>query len=239
MVQDCCTHVKGFIGDLENMYSDDELVDEELLEILYENPFQKKETQISYLHIQEKSQQLIISSSTERDMSQNSDSTNYISFLEVDDNFQQSCQSFCDRQRSWDCQSNSSLDYSTSEILLQEEVAPSQSENSILQQQSLQSYNTCVIDYIENDNSGKSQSCSPSTCSFSEIASKEKSDFEIMVEGRPLHVDQIQILPEDLHEYINSSFLVEDDQPSDLKRDGCIDLFSYEYSQPVTISVSE
>ena len=63
-------------------------VDEELLEILYENPFQKKEIQISCLHIQEKFQQLIISSSTERDMSQNSDSTSCISLREVDDNLQ-------------------------------------------------------------------------------------------------------------------------------------------------------
>ena len=85
LVQDCCIHAKGFIEYLEHMYSDDELVDEELLEILHENPFQEKETQISCLHIQEKSQQLIISSSTERDMSQNSDSSSYISFLEVDE----------------------------------------------------------------------------------------------------------------------------------------------------------
>ena len=35
-------HVKGFIDNLENLYSDDELVDEEILEILYEKPFQKK-----------------------------------------------------------------------------------------------------------------------------------------------------------------------------------------------------
>ena len=63
-------------------------MDEEILEILYENPFQKKEIQISCLHIQEKSQQLIISSSTEKDMSQNSDSSSYISFGEIDDNLQ-------------------------------------------------------------------------------------------------------------------------------------------------------
>ena len=86
LVQDCCTHVKYFIGDLENMYSDDELVDEEILEILYENTFQKKEIQISCLHIQEKYQQLISFSSTEKDMSQNYDSTSYISFSEIDDN---------------------------------------------------------------------------------------------------------------------------------------------------------
>ena len=90
-------HAKGFIEDLEKLYSDDELVDEEILEILYEKPFQKKEIKISCLYIQEKSQQLIIYSSTERDMSQNSDSTSYISFFEVDNNLQQSCQYLCDQ----------------------------------------------------------------------------------------------------------------------------------------------
>ena len=83
-----------------------------------------------------------------------------------------------------------------------------------------------MIDYTEDDNSRKSQSCSPSTCSFSENASKEKSDFEIVVEERPLHVDQIQISPKDLHEYIKPSLLVEYDQPSDLKGNGCSNLFS-------------
>ena len=31
LVQDCCMHVKGFIEDLENMHSDDEFMDEEIL----------------------------------------------------------------------------------------------------------------------------------------------------------------------------------------------------------------
>ena len=70
-----------------------------------------------------------------------------------------------------------------------------------------------MIDYTKDDNFGKSQSCSPSTCSFSENASEEKSDFEIVVEGRPLHVDQIHISPKDLHDYMNISLLEEDDQP--------------------------
>ena len=60
-----------------------------------------------------------------------------------------------------------------------------------------------------------------------------------MVEGRLLHVDQIQISPKDLHEYIKLSLLEEDDQPDDLKGDGRTDLFSEECNQPVTISVSE
>ena len=91
----------------------------------------------------------------------------------------------------------------------QEEASPSQSENSFLKLQSLESYNAYVIDYTEDDNYGKYQSHSPSRCSFFENASKEKSDFE--VEGILLHVDQIQISPEYLHEYINLSLLEEDD----------------------------
>ena len=96
-----------------------------------------------------------------------------------------------------------------------------------------------MIDYIENDNSRKSQACIPPPCLFSKIASKEKTDFEIMVEGRPLHVDQIKISPEALHKNINPSLLVEDDQPSDLKGDGCTNLFTEECNHPVTISISE
>ena len=96
-----------------------------------------------------------------------------------------------------------------------------------------------MIDYREDDNSEKSQSCDPSICSFSENASKEKSYFEIVVEGRPLHVDQIHISPKYLHDYMKISLLEEDDQPSDLKGDGCTNLFSEECNQPVTIYVNE
>ena len=60
-----------------------------------------------------------------------------------------------------------------------------------------------------------------------------------MLEGRPLHVDQIQISPKDLQEYIKLSLLEEDDHPSDLKGDGCSDFISEECNQLVTISISE
>ena len=96
-----------------------------------------------------------------------------------------------------------------------------------------------MIDYTEDDDSRKSQSCSPSTCLFSKNASEEKSDFEIVVEERLLHVDQIQISPKDLHDYMKISLLEEEDQPSDLKGYGCTGLFSEECNQPITISVSE
>ena len=49
-----------------------------------------------------------------------------------------------------------------------------------------------------------------------------------MVEGIPLLVDQIQISPEDLHQHIKTPLLIEDDQPSDLKGDGCTNFFSEE-----------
>ena len=154
LVQDYCMHVKGVIENLENMYGDDEFMDEDILEILYENPFQKKEIQNSCLDIQENYQQLIISSLTERDTSQNYDSTNYISFLQIDDNLQQTCQSLCDQEGSWDCQSDPSSYYSSSEILLQEEASHFQPENTILQQQFLRITNTYVADYIKNYDSG-------------------------------------------------------------------------------------
>ena len=86
-------------------------------------------------------------------MSQNSDSSSYISFPEVDVNLQQSCQSLCDQEGSWDGQSNPSSYYSTSEFLFQDEVAYSQSKNSFLQQQFPLSSNAFVGDYIKNSDS--------------------------------------------------------------------------------------
>ena len=84
-------HVKSFIENLENLYGNDEFMDEELLEMIQENPLQEKEIQTNFYDIQENSQQLTISSFTQMDMSQNSDLTSYISFAEVNNNLQQSC----------------------------------------------------------------------------------------------------------------------------------------------------
>ena len=66
--------------------------------------------------------------------------------------------------------------------MLQEGDAHFQSENTLFQQHSPQSYNAFVANYIENSNYGKSQSHSLSICSFSEIAYIEESYFELMVE---------------------------------------------------------
>ena len=75
--------------------------------------------------------------------------------------------SLCVQERGWDYQSDPSYNYLTSKLLLQEDASPSQSKNSFSQQQSLESYNACVIDYREDDDSRKSRSCIPSTCLFS------------------------------------------------------------------------
>ena len=64
---------------------------------------------------------------------------------------------------------NCSSYHSTSGIFLQEEVFHFRSENTLLQQQFIQSSNTYVADYIENSKSRKLQLDSPSTCSFYEI----------------------------------------------------------------------
>jgi len=40
LVQNCCSHLHRFIENLENFYGDNELMDVEIMEALYENPFQ-------------------------------------------------------------------------------------------------------------------------------------------------------------------------------------------------------
>ena len=40
-------HVKGFIEDLENVYGNEEFMDEELLEMLQENPIQKNKYKLA------------------------------------------------------------------------------------------------------------------------------------------------------------------------------------------------
>ena len=48
-------HDKGFIENLKDMYGDYQFMDEEILEILHEYSFQKKERQTSCHDIQENS----------------------------------------------------------------------------------------------------------------------------------------------------------------------------------------
>ena len=40
LVQNCCSHVYSFIEHLEKVYEDDDFMDDEIMEALYENPFQ-------------------------------------------------------------------------------------------------------------------------------------------------------------------------------------------------------
>ena len=40
-MQNCCEHVSSFIEDLDNSYGDNELMDGEIMEALYESSFQQ------------------------------------------------------------------------------------------------------------------------------------------------------------------------------------------------------
>ena len=82
-----------------------------------------------------------MSSLIEVDISQNSDSTSYFSFPEIDDSLQHSCTSLCDQEISWEFKSNPSSYYLSLESVSQEEDALAQSEVSLLQQQFLQRQN--------------------------------------------------------------------------------------------------
>ena len=79
-----------------------------------------------------------MSSFPEMDISQNSDSTSYVSFSETDDSMQHSCQSLCGQEGSGEYHSDCPSYHSTSEILSQEEDAPVQLEITLLQQQFIQ-----------------------------------------------------------------------------------------------------
>lgn len=46
MVEDCCEHFEVFIQNLENYYGDEDFMDLEILEALYQNPFHHQEGQV-------------------------------------------------------------------------------------------------------------------------------------------------------------------------------------------------
>ena len=83
---------------------------------------------------------MVVPSLTEKDMSQNSNSTSYISFVGVGDNLQHPCQPPCDQERSVEYHSNCTSYHSASEILFQGEDAPMKSENTLFPQQFLQGH---------------------------------------------------------------------------------------------------
>ena len=50
LVQDCCSHVHSFIENIEKVYEDDEFMDDEIMEALYENPFQQHKKSLEDTH---------------------------------------------------------------------------------------------------------------------------------------------------------------------------------------------
>ena len=50
LVQNCCEHISNFIGYLKNFYGHDDFMDDEIMEALYENPFQQYEENLEDTH---------------------------------------------------------------------------------------------------------------------------------------------------------------------------------------------
>ena len=75
-LQDCCTRDREFIENVKDECGDDQYLDEEVLDILYEYSAQK-ERQTNGHDIQEIFQHLVLSSLTEVDIDQSSYSTSY------------------------------------------------------------------------------------------------------------------------------------------------------------------
>ena len=78
LLQDCCTHDRVFIENVEDECGDDQYLDEEVLDILHEYSSQK-ERQTRFHNIHENPQQSVLYSLTEVDIDQSLDSTSYTS----------------------------------------------------------------------------------------------------------------------------------------------------------------
>jgi hypothetical protein len=67
LAQDCCHHFEIFIQKLENAYEDNEVMDDKILEAIYEHPFQHEEHKLEHNRYEDKVdfQQTLSSPSTE------------------------------------------------------------------------------------------------------------------------------------------------------------------------------
>jgi hypothetical protein len=84
LVKNYCTYFENFIECLEIFYDDEEIMDEEILEVLNENPFQRREQKLeANCHTQETFQHIIISPLIETQRSETKHN------LEFQDSYQQ------------------------------------------------------------------------------------------------------------------------------------------------------
>jgi len=109
LVQNCCDHFENFIQNLEKIYGDEEFMDEEILESLYENSFDHQ-------------QEIVASLLDENETKQDFNDDNRIPIPEVHESLQLSCQLLCDQERDQYSQSNGSLVLSISEVVCTENL---------------------------------------------------------------------------------------------------------------------
>ena len=91
LVQDCCKHAYSFIESLEKYYEDDNFMDDELMEALYENPFHQHKENLENSHqddqdILQKNQD---HQAEDGHMAENDERENDISDLPTEDNTMQ------------------------------------------------------------------------------------------------------------------------------------------------------
>ena len=93
LVKDSCEHFENFIEHMENAYEDDEFMDEEILEAIYENPFQHQEHILEHNRYEDKVdfQQTLSSPLTEGETDQNFNDESHVLSIEFDENLQQPC----------------------------------------------------------------------------------------------------------------------------------------------------
>lgn len=93
LVENCCKYVEIFIQHMENLYDDEEFMNEEILEAFYENSFQhqKEIEENNYHDIQVNFQQTEASPLAENEVDQHLDEDNYVSSIEFSSNVQYVC----------------------------------------------------------------------------------------------------------------------------------------------------
>jgi hypothetical protein len=87
LVKHCCEHFENFIEHLENAYEDDEFMDEEILEAIYENPFQHQEHKLEHNCYEDEVdlQQTLSSPLKEDEVDYDSNDEGYVSSPEFDE----------------------------------------------------------------------------------------------------------------------------------------------------------
>jgi hypothetical protein len=119
-VENCWDHFESFIQNLENVYGDEEFMDKEIIEAIYENPFQHQGEKIedSCHYIQQDLQQNIVNLLAQNETDRDLNVEIHIPFPEFDGDIQ----ILSDQDRDEDNQSKFSSFHSLPKYVFQEKA---------------------------------------------------------------------------------------------------------------------